>query len=145
MQRSRTELLTRTALVVMGVMTAFPVQAVFDPDQLTTYGVDDPDPIVLTLLQHRGVLQLVLGAALIWAALRPAVRVPVAVAVIGAKGAALALTASRPDVLAEASTVALVFDPICIVILGAMLVQTARQRRREPGAVRTPTTAEAIT
>lgn len=120
----------RTALVSMGVLTAFPVLALVDPTQLESYGVSDPDPIVLTLLQHRGVFQLLLGAALVWAAFRPGVRVPVAVGAITSKGAALALTASRPEVLAESSPVAMVFDPVCLVLLTALLVDTAVGRRR---------------
>jgi hypothetical protein len=65
---------------------------------------------------------LLLGAVLVWAAFRPGVRVPVAIAAIISKGTALALTVSRPEVLAESSAVAMVFDPICIVLLSAHLI-----------------------
>ncbi|MBE1875465.1 hypothetical protein [Myceligenerans pegani] len=124
------EVTIRTALTVMGALTAFPVLSLVDPTQLESYGVVDPDPIVLTLLQHRGVFQLLLGAALVWSAFRPDVRVPVAIGAITSKGVALALTVSRPEVLAESSAVAMVFDPICIVLLTALLVDTAVRRRR---------------
>lgn len=87
---------------------------------------------VVALLQHRGIFQLLLGAALVWAALRPDIRVPVAIAAIVSKGVALALTVSRPDVLAESRAVAMVFDPICLVLLTALLIHTGVRARRFP-------------
>lgn len=138
MPSSTRERTIRAALVVMGVFTAIPVQSLVNPSQLESYGVIDPDPIVLTLLQHRGIFQLLLGAALVWAALRADVRVPVAIAAIVSKGVALALTVSRPEVLEESSAVAMVFDPICIVLLTALLIDTgvrSRGHRAEPVAV----------
>ena len=48
------------------------------------------------------------------------------------KGVALALTVSRPDVLAESSAVAMVFDPICLVLLTALLIHTGVRARRFP-------------
>ncbi len=127
------EWVIRVVLVALGVLTATPVQSLFDPAQLESYGVVDPDPIVLSLLQHRGVLQLLLGAALVWAAFRPGVRVPVAIGTIVSKGASLALTLSRPRDVAETSSVPLIFDAICIVVLMALLLDTAlRARRIEP-------------
>lgn len=120
----------RISLVLMGVLTAVPALSLVNPGQLESYGVIDPDSITLTLLQHRGVAQLVLGAGLVWSAFRADVRVPVALAAIVSKASFLALTASRPDVLAEASAVALVFDPICIVLLSAMSIHLAVRSRR---------------
>lgn len=124
------ETIIRAVLILMGVLTATPVLSLVNPSQLEAYGVIDPDPIVLTLLQHRGIFQLLLGAALVWAALRPDIRVPVAIAAIVSKGVALALTVSRPDVLAESSAVAMVFDPICLVLLTALLIDTGVRARR---------------
>lgn len=129
------ENLIRAALVVMGVLTMTPVFVLVDPGRLADYGVTAPDLIELTLLQHRGVLQLVLGAALVLAAFRADLRVPVAVAAIVSKGAAVLLTVSRPEVLAEASPVAMVFDPICIALLAALLVDRALARTRVREAV----------
>jgi hypothetical protein len=120
----------RTALVAMGVLTTVPALALVDPTQLESYGVVNPDPIVLTLLQHRGVYQLLLGSALVWSAFRPEVRVPVAIGAITSKGVALALTVSRPEVLAESNPVAMVFDPICLALLTALLVDIGVGRRR---------------
>lgn len=130
MTLTRKEIAVRSALIFMGVFTAMPVLALVNPGQLASYGVIDPDPIVLTLLQHRGVLQLALGASLVYAAFKPNIRVAVALAAIVTKGGALLLTASRPEVLAEASQVMLVFDPLCILLLGAILVDIARNRSR---------------
>lgn len=126
------DVVVRSALALMGVLTAVPVLSLVDPAQLESYGVVDPDPIVLTLLQHRGIFQLLLGGALVWSAFRPDVRVVVAIAAIIAKGGALLLTLSRPAVLAEASTVAMIFDPICIVLLGGLLISIAVRARHSP-------------
>ena len=98
MKHRLTEVLTRVALIGMGAFTAVPVLSVFQPEQLrSSYGVGDLEPMVVTLLQHRGVFQLLAGVAMVWAAFRVDVRVPVAVAVIVSKGSALALTVTRPE------------------------------------------------
>ncbi len=129
--RSRTaELATRIALVAMGVFTALPVLALIRPDQLeSSYGVTDPDPMVLSLLQHRGMFQFLAGAALIWAAARPGVRVPVAAGVVVAKATALALTATRAEAQAQASTLIQVIDVACVIALLAIIVGTVRSSR----------------
>lgn len=125
---SRREIAVRSAFIFMGVFTTTPVLAVLNPAQLESYGVIDPNSIVLTLLQHRGLLQFVLGAALVYAAFKPDIRVAVALASIFTKGGNLLLTYLRPEVFAEASTVAMVFDPLCIVLLVAILVDIGRRR-----------------
>jgi hypothetical protein len=123
------ELAIRISLVVMGVFTALPVLALVQPGQLeSSYGVTDPDPMVLTLLQHRGMLQLLAGAALVWAAVRPAVRVPISLGVVAAKTTALALTVIRPDAQAQASAVIQGFDIACVIALLAIAV-ASRSRR----------------
>lgn len=130
MTSSLPERIVRPALVLMGVFTAIPVMALIDPGQLESYGVTDPGPVLLTLLQHRGIFQLLLGAALVWAAFRPDVRAPIAVAAIVSKGGALALTLSRPEALENSSAVAMVFDPICLLLLGVMLADILLGTRR---------------
>lgn len=123
----KTEVLVRVALVGMGLFTAVPVLAVFQPAQLeSSYGVADLEPMVLALLQHRGVFQLLAGAAMVWAAFRADVRVPVAVAVIVAKTSALALTALRPEAQAQANTGIQLFDVACIAILALIAVRSRR-------------------
>lgn len=129
--RSRaSEFAVRVALVVMGVFTAVPALALVQPDQLeSSYGVTDPDPMLLTLLQHRGMLQLLAGAALIWAAARPGVRIPVALGLVVAKTTALALTASRPEAQDRASAFIQGFDVVCVVALLWIIAATLRSAR----------------
>ncbi|MEU8300900.1 hypothetical protein AB0C04_26890 [Micromonospora sp. NPDC048909] len=125
------EVLTRVALIGMGAFTAVPVLSVFQPAQLeSTYGVTNLEPMVLTLLQHRGVFQLLAGVAMVWAAFRPDVRVPVAAAVIVAKGSALTLTVTRPEAQALASTGIQVVDAICIALLAVIAIRSVRDGRR---------------
>lgn len=124
----RPELVIRSALIGMGVFTAVPVLAVVDPGQLASaYGVVEPGPMVLSLLQHRGVLQFLAGAALVWAALAPGVRVPVALGVIVAKLSSLVLTVSSPDAQARASLGIQAFDVACVVVLAALALTALHQ------------------
>ncbi|RWI50263.1 MAG: hypothetical protein EOR16_30720 [Mesorhizobium sp.] len=139
MSLTRKEIAIRSALIFMGVFTTTPALAVINPAQLESYGVIDPNSIVLTLLQHRGLLQFALGASLVYAAFKPDIRVAAALAAIFTKGGGLLITYSRPEVFAEASQVAMVFDPLCIVLLAAILVDIALQRGRYAG--RRPTGA----
>ncbi|MFD0888920.1 FecCD family ABC transporter permease [Streptosporangium algeriense] len=90
------EIAARAALTVTGLVTTLPVLALVNPSMVgTTYGVTDPGPMVLALLQHRGVLQLLLGAALLWAVLSPPVRLAASLAAILAKVAFLGLTGAQ--------------------------------------------------
>ncbi|SDE11289.1 hypothetical protein [Glycomyces harbinensis] len=121
------ELATRIALVAMGLFTAVPVLSLIQPGQLESgYGIVDPDPMLLTLLQHRGVFQALAGAALVWAAARPDVRIPVAAGVIVAKTTALVLTVSRPQAQAQADPFIQGFDVFCVLALALIIAGTAR-------------------
>lgn len=133
------EVATRVALVVMGVFTAVPVMALFQPEQLESYGIVDPEPMVLTLLQHRGVFQLLAGTALVWAAFRRDVRLPIAAGVILSKSVALALTFSRPEAQEQASGFIQGFDLVSIAILVVIIVSTAVG----PRAAQPPRTVDA--
>jgi hypothetical protein len=115
------EKVCRVVLVLMGVITAGPVLALFSPGRLSGYGLDDAalDPMVLALLQHRGMLQAALGAALVWAAFQPAVRIPAALAAIATKSTFLALTLPL-EILSGA-----VFDMVAITILAAIAFRQA--------------------
>jgi hypothetical protein len=113
-------------LLIIGVGTAFPLLALFDPGSLSTYGVEDPETDVLVLLQHRGVLQAVLGTALVYAAFRPAARVPVAIAAITTKSAGFAIAFDHGE---SPPAVTLVFDTLSLVVLGAVLVTTVLRGR----------------
>lgn len=119
----------RAVLVVMGLLTASPALSVVNPGQLASYGLLDPQPLALPLLQHRGILQLAVGAALVWAAFRPDVRVPVAVGVIVCKASWLTLTLASPAARDAVSPVPLVFDPLSILLLVVLLVDIAGQGR----------------
>lgn len=136
MALSQKEITIRSALVFMGVFTTTPILAVFNPAQLESYGVQDPSQIVLTLLQHRGLLQFALGTALVYAAFKSDIRAVAALASIFTKGGGLLMTYSRPEVFAEASEVAMVFDPLCIILLTAISVDIALQSRRAAGTTR---------
>jgi hypothetical protein len=129
----------RAALVVMGVVTTTPALALLDPAALgSAYGVRDPDPMTLALLQHRGMMQLVLGAGLIWAAFLPPVRLAVALGAVTTKSTFLALVLSdaalRTQVIPNA-----VFDSACIILLTALAahevaaLRASRASRASPG------------
>ena len=122
-------------LVALGLGTASPVMALAVPGMLeSSYGVEDPGPMILALLQHRGALQGALGAALVWAAFRPSVRVPVAVAAIFTKGVGLALTLPDPVLRDNVSVTTVAFDSVSIVLLALIAVrQVAGERRDGPG------------
>mgnify|MGYP001209102685 CR=1 FL=1 len=117
-------------LVVIGVITATPVFALVDPDFLRwTYSVTAPDHMTLALLQHRGVLQLALGTALVWAGFFTPARVPVLAAASVTKGTFLALLLPYPDLRGDVTLFSIVFDSACVVFFVAFLVAMTRARR----------------
>lgn len=131
--RTRTlpPVLLRTTLLIMGLVTALPALALIDPYALEwTYRVADTDPMVTALLQHRGMLQLVLGAALVWAGFDAHVRVPVAAAAIATKAVFLALILPDSGTRADLAAFSVAFDLACIVLLAALIAVESTQRRR---------------
>ncbi|MFF4419118.1 hypothetical protein ACFYY8_41855 [Streptosporangium sp. NPDC001559] len=127
------EIAARAALTVTGLVTTLPVFSLVNPSMLgSTYGVTDPDPMVLALLQHRGVLQLLLGAALLWAVLSPPVRLAACLAAILAKAAFLGLTFLNPAARPGLSTVSIVFDLGSIALLAFVAVRETTARRAQP-------------
>lgn len=127
----RIELATRVVLIGVGVMTATPVLSLMNPEQLAGYGVESPDLVVTTLLQHRGVLQLALGAAIVWAAFDRRVRVPVLLAATVTKGAGVLLILTRPEVFAAApGNIGLWFDLVCLILLPVIAIATIVSARR---------------
>jgi hypothetical protein len=121
----------RITLGVIGLFTMTPALALVSPGQLATYGVESSDPVVTTLLQHRGALQLALGAALVWAGVDHRVRVPILLAATFTKGVGVVLTLTRPEVFAASSgNIGLWFDIGCIVVLPAIAVHTVVSLRR---------------
>ncbi len=130
---SRGETAVRAALTVTGLITMLPILALVSASMLeVNYGISNPDPMVLALLQHRGVLQLLLGAALIWAVFSTSIRLAAAPAAILAKAAFLGLilpnAAARPGL----SPLSIVFDLSCIVVLAAVTVREVAARRAQP-------------
>jgi hypothetical protein len=122
----------RITLGVIGVLTMTPALALVSPGQLAGYGVTSPDVVVTTLLQHRGALQLALGAAIVWAGFDRRVRVPIVLAATFTKGVGVLLTVTRPAVFtASSGNVGLWFDMVCLVVLPVIVVATLRRQRRE--------------
>ncbi|KAB1927728.1 hypothetical protein [Micromonospora noduli] len=118
----------RVILTIVGVITATPALALFWPQLLTSsYGLADPDRMTVALLQHRGVLQAALGAAIIWGAFHLPARVPAAATAIITKSVFLALTVVDVGMRADMNLISLVFDPIAIVILTIVIVLHFRQ------------------
>jgi hypothetical protein len=119
---------------VIGLFTMTPALALVSPAQLAGYGVESPDAVVTTLLQHRGALQFALGAAIIWAGFDRRVRVPILLAATFTKGVGVALTLTRPEVYAaSAGNVGLWFDIVCLAALPLIVVLTLATSRRERG------------
>lgn len=78
------------------------------------------------VLRHRGVLRLLLGAALVLAALRPRHRLPVLLGALLAKPSFLGLVLSDPAVRAGASPAGTAFDGVSIVLLAAIPLRETR-------------------
>lgn len=126
---TRTSWSVRITLTIVGILTMTPALVLVNPSQLEGYGVDSPDLIVLTLLQHRGVLQLALGAAIVWAAFDRRVRAPILLGATVTKGTGVVLTMTRPDVFATApGSIGLWFDVVCLALLPAIAIATLRRR-----------------
>jgi hypothetical protein len=122
----------RITLGAIGVLTMTPALALVSPAQLAGYGVTAPDIVVTTLLQHRGALQLALGAAIVWAGFDARVRLPIVLAATFTKGVGVLLTVTRPEVLAASSgNVGLWFDMVCLVVLPVIAVLAWRGRPRK--------------
>lgn len=115
--------------MLIGAFTATPALSVVVPGQLASYGLAGPDPVELVLLQHPGVLQLLLGAALVAAALAPRARVAVTGAALCGKVAFLALVTAQPAAGSRMSPVPLVFDGVSVVVLAGLLVLAAGRHR----------------
>ncbi|GAA0359843.1 hypothetical protein GCM10009530_06430 [Microbispora corallina] len=115
----------RVVLVLLGVITALPALALVSPRWALgfSYGIPVPsDPMAAALLQHRGVLQAALGAALVWAAFAAVARVPAAVTAIVTKSVFLALMAMLPADVRAGAVSGIVFDGVAIVLLALIVV-----------------------
>lgn len=128
------EKVIKIALVVLGVITMTPVLALVTPVALEYYGLTQLTPMEAALLRHRGVLQLVLGAALVWAAFAPWARVPVALAAITTKSTNLILTLTDPVTRPDAPLFSTVFDTLAVVLLAGLVVLGLRGSTRRAAA-----------
>ncbi|REF00915.1 hypothetical protein [Thermomonospora umbrina] len=128
MRPSTGEIVTRTVLIALGIITATPALAIVWPGMLdVSYGVDDPaDPMLSALLKHRGVLQGALGAALVWAALRPALRPAAAGAAIVTKSTFVALMFSLPESGWRDAAGGVLFDVVTMAVLVVVAVRHVR-------------------
>ncbi|PXY25849.1 hypothetical protein DI005_07020 [Prauserella sp. PE36] len=130
---SGAEASVRVGLVAMGVITASPALALLDTYTLEwTYGITDPDAMTQALLQHRGMLQLLLGGALVWAAFFRPARIPAAIGAIAGKVTFLSLILPDPGLRADLATFSTVFDLACIVLLAALCVWQFTTSRARP-------------
>lgn len=116
----------KVTLVVLGLITMTPVLALVTPAALEYYGLTQLAPMEEALLRHRGVMQLVLGAALVWAAFVPAVQVPVALAAITTKTTNLVLTLSDSTTRPDAPLFSTVFDSLAVLLLIGLIVLRLR-------------------
>ncbi|MBF8192950.1 hypothetical protein ITP53_46200 [Nonomuraea sp. K274] len=121
---ARAETALRPLLVVLGVVTTLPAVAIVNAGILDwNYGVSDPAPMTQALLQHRGMLQLLLGAAIVWAAFHPPVRLAAALGAVAGKSTFLALILPNPAIRGDLSPLSIWFDVFCIVVLGLLAVR----------------------
>lgn len=124
----------RTLLLVTGVVTATPALALVNAYALEwTYGVTDPEPMTLALLQHRGMLQLLLGAALVWAAFFRSGRLAAAVAAVLGKSTFLLLILPDPAIRSDLALFSVAFDLFCVVALSVVAVRELRALRTARG------------
>jgi hypothetical protein len=126
----RAEPVVRTGLVLIGLITTGPVLALVDPGTLEWgYGIGDVEGMTLALLQHRGMLQLLLGAALVWAAFFRPARLAAALAAITGKTTFLALILPDPVLRTDLALFSAVFDLTCVVLLAGLAVHEIRTLR----------------
>lgn len=109
-------------LLVVGLLNLTPAIVFFSPERVSSlYGIELSGTDLTVLMRHRAILLGLLGAALIYAAFRRDLLVPVIVAAFVGKLAFLFLTYSSQGVNAEIGRVA-VFDIAAVVLLAAALV-----------------------
>jgi len=127
------EAAVRVILVILGIGTATPALALGWASTVAAgYGIPAPaDPMLMALLQHRGMLQAALGAALVWAAFQPLARVPAAVTAIVTKATFVSLLATLPGPSRLGQVPGVPFDLVAIALLAAVaLRQVAVTRDR---------------
>lgn len=129
MTRSFGEISVRTSLVVIALGTATPVLALFGTAAISYYGVVSREPMVIALLQHRGVLQLALGLALVWAAFHRTARIGVSLCAAFTKASYLVLLVMRPETRALMPEFSTWFDGLAVLLLLALAIGEAQRRK----------------
>ncbi|HJU41082.1 MAG TPA: hypothetical protein VJ724_16045 [Tahibacter sp.] len=117
-------------LVVAGAILALPVIGVVDAAALTRlYGVAFDEPNVVILMRHRAVMFGLVGAFVIYAAFRPALRPLAFVAAFVAIGSFLAIALASGGYNAQLRTV-VIADVVALAAALAALALHALARRR---------------
>ena len=110
------------SLVTIGLVTALPVLAVVTPEQTlqVSYGVTITEPMSLTLVQHRGIFQLMLGIGIIMAAFYRSYRIPIAMTALITKGSFTFMVLTNSAIRDNWPTWVAVFDITSVIILCAV-------------------------
>jgi len=117
-----TQWIVTALLILVGVLNLAPGIVFFAPESsVSLYSIDLIDPDLAVAMRHRAVMLALLGAALIFAAVRKDVLVPVVVAALIGKLAFLFLVYTTSGVNAELGRVAF-FDIGAVVLLLIALV-----------------------
>src|SRR5262245_9984872 len=131
MLSSRGEAALRVVLILIGVITTLPAVALVNIGILDwNYGVSDPAPMTQALLQHRGMLQFLLGAAIVWSAFHPPARLAAALAAVAGKTTFLALILPNAEIRGDLTPLSVWFDLTCIVVLGVLAARLIRSGAR---------------
>ena len=116
-------------LTLVGAILALPVAGVVDAAALTRlYGIAFDDPDLVILMRHRAVLLGLIGAFVICAAFKPALRVPAFVAASVAIGAFLWIALSAGGYNAALRTV-VIADVVALGLTVVAIVLHAISRR----------------
>lgn len=108
-------------LIAVGLLNVAPAFVFFAPQRSEAlYGIALTDANMAVVMRHRAIMLGLLGAAMIYAAFRRDVVVPVVVAALVGKAAFLLLVYSIAGTGAELKSVAM-FDLVAVACLGAVL------------------------
>lgn len=126
--RTITDWIITITLCLIGTVTALPVLAVTTPEQTlqVSYGVVVADPMTLTLIQHRGIFQLMLGVGIIVAAFYRNFRLPIAITALVTKGSFTFMVLSNDAIRNQWPAYIALFDVASIVVLCTVAILERR-------------------
>lgn len=114
--------IARIILFIVGVINLLPAIVFFAPSQAARlYGTTFDGGSLNILMRHRAVLLGLIGAALIFAALKPAAKIPAIAFALTSKVAFIFLVLTAASFTAQIRQVALI-DAAAIVLLIAVLI-----------------------